>query len=225
MAFSVGRRPERDAEVEAALENFEHVTTGTIGHMTDFGYAHNIHPLVRPAKVVGLAYTVRLPHLDGVAVHYALSRIRPGEVLVIDTSGQRNRAAWGGVTAHAAAKAGVAAVVVDGPVTDWDEITISGPPVWCNGGTCSLAGRKMALEGAVQMPIQVGGAVVHPGDIVIADSDGVFFVRPRGSEAFAKKMRAREAAEPSLKLRLDNGELMADISGAEELAQTMLAKS
>jgi regulator of RNase E activity RraA len=197
------------------------VTTGSLGHLTDFGFAQGLQPLVRPAKAVGLAYTVRVPHLDGVAVHYALNHIAEGEVLVIDTSGQHNRAAWGGVTAYAAAKAGVVGVVVDGPVTDWEEITESGPPVWCNGGTCSVTGRKMGLEGAVQIPVQVGGAVVHPGDIVLADSDGVFFVRPEGAVELVEKLEKREAREPALKRRLDSGERMADISGAAELAESM----
>lgn len=225
MAFTVGPRPEPTPEIMAAVAAFQDVTTGSLGHLTDFGFAQGLQPLVRPAKAVGLAYTVRVPHLDGVAIHYALSHVQPGEVLVIDTSGQRNRAAWGGVTAYAAVKAGVVGVVVDGPVTDWEEITESGPPVWCNGGTCSLTGRKMGLEGAVQMPVQVGGAVVHPGDIVFADSDGVFFIRPEGAGELAETLAAREAREPELKRRLDNGERMADISGAADLAERLIGKS
>lgn len=223
MAFVVGERPGGDPLVEAAVAAFWKVTTGSLGHLTDFGYAHGLQPLVRPAKAVGLAYTVRLPHLDGVAVHYALSHIARGEVLVIDTSGQHNRAAWGGVTAYAAAKAGVAGVIVDGPVTDWEEITESGPPVWCNGNTCSITGRKMGLEGAVEIPVQVGGAVVHPGDIAFADSDGVFFIRPEGALDLAQALEHREAREPGLKRQLDDGARMADISGAAEMAEAMIA--
>jgi regulator of RNase E activity RraA len=222
MAFVVGVRPEPTSETIGAVEAFGSLSTGSLGHLTDFGFAQGLQPLMRPAKAVGLAYTVRIPHLDGVAVHYALSHIERGEVLVIDTTGQRNRASWGGVTAYAASVAGVVAVIVDGPVTDWEEITESGPPVWCHAGTCSITGRKMGLEGAVEIPIQVGGAVVHPGDIVFADSDGVFFIRPDGAADLARTVAAREAREPGLKRRLDGGERMAEISGAAELAERLI---
>ncbi len=223
MSFIVGSRPPHVAGLDATIQVFAGLTTGTLGHLTDFGFAHGLQPLVRPSKAVGRAFTVRLPHLDGVAVHYALNHIERGEVLVIDTSGQRNRAAWGGVTAFAAVEAGVAGVVVDGPVTDWDEITSSGPPVWCNGGTCSLTGRKMGLEGAIQVPVQVGGAVVNPGDIVLADSDGVYFIPVAGSAELAGIMVAREAREPVSKRRLAAGERMADVSGAAGMVEDMMA--
>ena len=156
---------------------------------------------------------MRVPHLDGTAVHYALSLVRPGEIVVIDTSGQSARAIWGGVVTHAAVRAGVAAVIIDGPVTDWEEITASRLPVWCRG-TTSITARAMTLEGAVEVPIQVGGAVVRPGDIVFADSDGVFFVPYEGAAALAEALVKREAREPEIKRRLDSGEQLIDINGA-----------
>jgi regulator of RNase E activity RraA len=226
MAFVIGDRPEAPGDIEATLEAFRRVTTGSLGHLTDFGFATGLEPLQRPCRAVGQAFTVRIPRLDATAVHYALNLVRAGEVLVIDTCGERSRACWGGVVAHAAQRAGVAGVIVDGPVTDWEEITTSGPPVWCFGGrTSSLTGRRLGLEGAVLVPVQVGGAVVQPGDIVFADSDGVFFVRPEGAAELAKTLAAREAREPELKRRLDAGEKMADVSGAAALVDTMLSRT
>ena len=80
----------------------------------------------------------------------------------------------------------------------------------------------MGLEGAVQVPIQVGGAVVNPGDIVLADSDGVFFIPVEGSAALAQTMRDREAREPLSKQRIAAGELMADVSGAGAMVAAMM---
>lgn len=215
MAFQTGERTAARADQAEAVQALRQVTTGSLGHLTDFGFAAGLQPLVRPAKAVGPAFTVRIPQLDAVAVHYALNLIEPGEVLVIDTSGERRRACWGGVVAHAAAQAGVEAVIVDGPVTDWEEITVSGPPVWCyQGSTSSITGRRLGLEGAVLVPVQVGGAVVHPGDMVFADSDGVFFVAADHALEIARALAVREAREPLLKQRLDSGERMGDISGA-----------
>src|SRR5207237_5009725 len=125
-------------------------STGTLGHLTDFGFAPGIAPLLRPAKAVGLAFTVRVPHLDATALHYAMSLVEPGEILVVDTTGQTTRAFLGAVTAYAALRAGVAAVVMDGMVTDWVDITRSGLQVWCRG-TTSLTGKALSLEGALQV--------------------------------------------------------------------------
>jgi 4-hydroxy-4-methyl-2-oxoglutarate aldolase len=209
--------------MDETLRKFGQVTTGSLGHLTDFGYALGLQALTRPAKAVGRAFTVRIPRLDATIVHYALNLIEPGEVLVLDTSGERERACWGGVVGHAALRAGVAGVVVDGPVTDWEEITGSGPPVWCRG-LSSITGRRLGLEGAVLHPIQVGGAVVQPGDIVLADTDGVFFVSPDGAAELADALIKREAREPGLKRRLDAGEKMGDISGASAVVDAALAE-
>jgi 4-hydroxy-4-methyl-2-oxoglutarate aldolase len=209
--------------MEETLQKFGQVSTGSLGHLTDFGYAIGLQALTRPAKAVGRAFTVRIPRLDATIVHYALNLIEPGEVLVLDTSGERERACWGGVVGHAALRAGVAGVVVDGPVTDWEELTSSGPPVWCRG-LSSITGRRLGLEGAVLVPVQVGGAVVQPGDIVLADSDGVFFVSPDGAAELADALIVREAREPGLKRRLDAGEKMGDISGARQVVDDAMAE-
>ena len=222
MAYRIGERPVQPDDFQQTLETFAKVSTGSLGHLTDFGYAIGLQALTRPQKAVGPAFTVRLPTLDATIVHYAMNLIQPGEVLVIDTSGERNRAGWGGVVAHAAMRAGVAGVIVDGPVTDWIEITESGPPVWCRG-LSAITGRRLGLEGEVLTPVTVGGAVVHPGDIVFADTDGVFFVRPDGAADLAAALVTREAREPGLKARLDAGEKMGDISGAAESVARALA--
>lgn len=215
MTFFAGTRPDSPDGIAETLERLRLTSTGTLGHLTDFGFVDGLHPLVRPSKAVGVAFTVRLPQIDGVALHYGITEIRSGEVLVIDTSGERRRALWGGVVAHAAKLAGIAGVVVDGPITDWEEVTASGVPVWCRG-TTSLTGRRLGVEGAVQVPIQVGGAVVQPGDIILADSDGVFVIPPSGAADLANQMVERDKREPIIRSRLEGGERLGDITGARE---------
>jgi regulator of RNase E activity RraA len=221
--FQVGTRAPAPPAIAQTLEKFRRVSTGSLGHLTDFGYALGLQALSRPSKAVGLAFTVRIPRLDATIVHYALNLIQPGEVLVIDTSGERERACWGGVVAHAAMRAGVTGVVVDGPVTDWEEIAVSGPPVWCRG-LSSITGRRLGLEGAVLVPVQVGGAVVQPGDVVLADTDGVFFVPTAEAAELVDALIVREAREPELKRRLDAGEKMGDISGARQVVEAAIAE-
>jgi len=225
MAFDIGTRQPFPGDLAATVAAFQKVTTGSLGHLTDFGFVAGALPLKRPAKAVGPAFTVRIPNLDATAVHYAMNLIEPGEVLVIDTCGERRRACWGGVVAHAAVRAGVAAVIVDGPVTDWEELTEGGPQVWCwNGATTAITGRRIGLEGAVLTPIQVGGATTNPGDIVFADSDGVFIVPAEGALELAEALEQREAREPVIKGRLDSGEKLGDITGAADSVAEMLAR-
>lgn len=224
MGFVVGEEPQVQAGIGEALEVLWRVGTATRGHFTDFGHVPGLVPLQRPAKAVGLAFTVRIPRLDSAAVHYALGLVQPGQVVVVDTSGETARAPWGGIVTHAAMRAGIAGAVIDAPVCDWDEIIQSGFPIWCRG-TTSLTGRMLALEGALQVPIQVSGAVVLPGDVVFADSDGVFFLRQEEAIRVADQLAEVEANEPDVKRRLDAGELLPDISGARAALDALRAET
>lgn len=210
--FQLGTRPPAPPGLSAALEGLRGVGTATLGHITDFGFAQGIQPLFRPAKAVGRACTAHIPRVDGSAVHYALGVIEPGEVLVIDTTGETGRACVGGGVAYAAARAGAVGIVVDGPATDWVELQELGLPVWCRGIT-SLTTHGLALEGAVQMPVRIGEAVVHPGDIVFADSDGVYFLAPADVPGIVETLHEREARWAGVQRRLDAGEKLPDING------------
>lgn len=218
MNFRIGQRPPAPADLGEAVELLAKSSTGTLGHLTDFGFVEGLQPISRPAHAIGPAYTIHLPQVDGVALHYALGDVEAGEVLVIDTSGERRRATWGGVVAHAAMRAGVKGVLVDGPITDWEEVMATGIPVWCRG-TTSLTGRRLGFAGEVQVPVQVGGAVVNPGDIVFADSDGAFIIPADGAARLALQLIERDTREPVMKQRLDAGEKLPDISGAAEVME------
>jgi len=219
MKLTIGKRPASLTTTVEVVERLKRTSTGTLGHLTDFGFAEGLHPLMRPSKAVGIAYTVRVPQLDSAAMQYALGDVRAGEALVIDTSGERRRALWGGIVAHAAKRAEVAAVVIDGPITDWEEVIEAGVPVWCRG-TSSLTGRRLGLEGEVLVPIQVGGARVEPGDIVLADSDGVFIIPRLQASQRSSEMLERDAKEPGVRARLDAGEKLPDITGLSEMIGT-----
>jgi regulator of RNase E activity RraA len=142
-----------------------------------------------------------------------MNLVQPGDVVAIDTSGETLRALWGGVVGHAAAVAGVAGVVIDGPILDWAELVETGVPIW-HRGTTSLTGKRLGLEGQLEVPVSVGGAVVFPGDVVFADSDGVYFIPAAEASATAKAVAEREAKEPAMRARLSAGEKLANISGA-----------
>lgn len=212
MRAFIGTKPDHGAAgAELVAKYSASVSTGTVGHITDFGAVTSLTALFRPCKAVGFALTVRAPQGDGTILHEAISAIKPGDILVIDTSQETRRAMWGGVAGYAAMKAGVGGVIIDGPVTDWAELGDNGTPVWCRG-TTPLTGRRLGFEGQVNVPISIAGTTVAPGDLVLADSDGIYFLPFELAQEMVDSLAAREAREVVIRARLDAGEKLPDIS-------------
>ena len=195
---------------EATLEQLRHVSTATLTtQLFKRGlrnvFLQGVAPLVKPAagtpNVVGPAFTLRnIPareDLDHVGVFQdpdhpqrkAVETAPAGSVLVQDCRGERSVASVGSILALRLAKRGVAGMVSDGPVRDSGTIAALGLPIWCAGASAPL---NLAKHHAVDMnvPIACGGVPVYPGDIVVADVDGVVIV-PREMAADV----ARDAAE------------------------------
>jgi regulator of RNase E activity RraA len=124
--------------------------------------------------LVGRAHTIRTGVGDSSTIHRALVDAPPGSVAVIDAQGGTARAVWGNVLTIAAMARGVVGVVVDGAVRDLDGIAALGFPVFARA-TCP-AGPHKGFRGSHGIPVQCGGVVVNPGDIVVGDADGVTVV-------------------------------------------------
>lgn len=122
-------------------------------------------------KLVGPAFTVKVPPTDNLMIHKALTLIKPGDVLVIDGGGNHSWALMGFLMISTAIKLGIAGIVADGCLRDGEEIRNSGFPVFCAG--LSPNGPFKEGPGEINFPISCGGQVVNPGDIIIADDDGV----------------------------------------------------
>jgi regulator of RNase E activity RraA len=125
-------------------------------------------------RAAGPAFTVRTRAGDNLVVHRALDLTPPGSVLVIDAGGHLDRAVFGEIMARYAAAQGVRAVVVDGAVRDVEGLAAGPVPVFARG--VSHLGPYKAGPGEIGGPVQVGGAVVRTGDIVVGDADGVAVV-------------------------------------------------
>lgn len=193
---------------------FRKVSPSTIGHMTDSGFMKGLMPL-RAGKLVGRAVTVRIPHLDSAAVHIAVSHLEPGDVLVVDMNGDIERASVGGMVAYAAHARGAAGIIVDGCITDVDEIAPLNFVVYSKG-ISALTTRNLGIEGDINVPVSIAGAVVMPGDIILGDANGVMTIRSnrRDLMTLAEDALRKEAAEIETKRRLDDGELLMQVSGA-----------
>lgn len=216
MTFHIGDDIPRPART--VIEDFAQAEVTTLGHTTDFGFPRGLSPVSRAAKFAGPAVTVKLPAADGTAMHYAMDHLQPGDVLVIDHSGENDRSCFGGNLAAMAKHKGVAGVVTNGSVNDFHELAELELPVFSTGITPHTT-RLLGLEGAINCPVSIGGVVVMPGDIVFADGDGVAVVEQDGAGSVVAKlltMQERSRARDSIR-RVNEGLSLAELTGAREL--------
>lgn len=199
------------------IEKLSGVETATIGHVLHGQFAdRGIGAVLTDRRVAGTAVTLRIPGPDSTLLHHAMGLIRPGDVLVIDRCGDLIHACWGGVITNCAHNAGLAGAVIDGPGTDFNEVRRLGFPLWCRGPS-PITTKILGLEGALNVPVSVGGVAVEPGDAVLADESGVVFLKPGQAEAVADKALEMQARELVLLERLKAGEKLGDISGASAI--------
>lgn len=200
-----------DPELVALLQRVE---TATVGHVLHSGFADpDLRAVLPGVRVAGTAVTLRLPHADSTLLHHALGMVRPGDFLVIDRCGDRRHACWGGVVTVAARLAGVVGGVIDGYATDFEEVRRQQMPLWCRGPS-PITTKLLGLEGAMNVPVSVGGVTVEPGDAVLADECGVLVLKPRDARAIAERALAMQDGELVLLDRLRAGEKLPAITGA-----------
>lgn len=162
--------------------------TGNVGDCIGRAAAMDsrIKNLAAGMKVIGPAFTVKVPPTDNLMIHKALALIQPGDVLVIDGGGNHSWALLGWLMVSMAIKLGVAAIVADGCVRDAQEIRGSGFPLFCTG--LSPNGPFKEGPGEINYPISCGGQVVEPGDMIIGDDDGVVVLQKELAETTIEKV-------------------------------------
>ncbi|WP_126425413.1 RraA family protein [Brevibacillus marinus] len=151
---------------------------------SDFGHRINFQligsRLVKPVykikqQFAGSAITVRIPPNDSVMVYKALEFAKPGDVIVIDMSGDKRYACWGEITTRVAQAKGVVAAIVNGPVTDSAEIEELGFNVYATG-LSPLTTKLHGIDGDINVPVAIDDVVIYPGDIVVGNNDGILVV-------------------------------------------------
>lgn len=184
------------------------VDASTLGHFLDTGFCSPaIFRVGSGDQVVGVARTVDLTEPDAIAVNRALIASQPGEVLVLRVKGGLH-APIGAVTAAAAVKQRLAAIVVDGPVTDRsDLLALAGQlPVFATGFSCRTTKRLGSLgEGCHGGAVEIGGAVIHQGDIIVCNDNGVVALKPEQlSRELIALARQSDEREPELIERISS---------------------
>lgn len=184
------------------VEAYRRVAPATLGHLKLRGFMDpGIKPLNRGIRVVGPALTVSAPGMDIAALQKAYDLAEPGDVIVVERCGERIYACIGDTTALKAKLRGVAAVIVDGAITDSGEIEALGLPVWCRSSSAVVA-RNLGIDGEVNGIISCGGVVVRPGDLVIADDNGIAALTPAEAAELLEQALAQEERSSLRKAQL-----------------------
>ncbi|GHH34819.1 MULTISPECIES: RraA family protein [Streptomyces] len=190
--------PAWDRPDQQVLQRFREHSVANLGdaldrlNIVDGG----ISPVWHGAKAVGTALPVLTVAGDNKAVIAALDHIRPGDILVINASGYDGRAVIGDNLAQRFDVFGAVGAVVDGYVRDGAIIEKLGVPVFARGLT--PAGPFKNGPGTIGEPVALGGVVVNPGDIVVADDDGVIVIPPHRAEEALTAVEAIVAREADL---------------------------
>jgi 4-hydroxy-4-methyl-2-oxoglutarate aldolase len=161
------------------------------------------------ARASGPALTVKCALGDNASLVAALRRAERGAVLVVDAGGALERGLWGAILSEAAARRGIAGLVVDGAVRDCDEIAELRFPVFARGRSPATPYSK--LHGHVGRPVTCGGLQVHPGDAVYADGDGIVVIPRADHDDIAERALHRVDLERQILEGLSDGRALEDL--------------
>ena len=137
-----------------------------------------------PRRLLGQAFTVRVPAGDNLMFHKAMDMAQPGDVIMIDAGGSVDRAIFGELMATYCRSRGIAGIVCDGAIRDCDGLSkMTDFAVYAKGVTPN--GPYKNGPGEINTPVVIGGKLVHPGDIIVGDADGVIIISPEDAEEIA----------------------------------------
>ena len=166
------------------------------------------------SRAAGPARTVRCGQDDNPMVHAAMAELQPGEVLVLTMPEPRPVGIVGDLLATQAKVHGAAAILIDAAARDIETLAELGLPIWARW--VRIKGATKTIPGTIGEPVQVGGATIRQGDIVVLDADGAAVVEAERIDDVLRASRTREDNERVKRIKLQAGELSYDLDGLRE---------
>ncbi|MGI6662508.1 MAG: RraA family protein [Bacillota bacterium] len=210
------KRPDKEL-----IERFRGKASANVSDCTGrlFAMDSRIRPMGKGKSLVGPAFTVNAAMADNLLFHKALLLAKPGDVLVVNAAGDRNYSVCGDIMFQIARKAGIAGIVIDGCIRDVEFLEQNDFPVYAIGVT--PRGPYKNGPGEINVDICCGGQVVHPGDLIVGDADGITVVYPDDMAAVADEVEKVIAKEAAFEDMIERGRWAEESPLARQVEETL----